>query len=90
MNEIVNSQYGESLFLRAEEIRDVTGRVRYLAQIRWFLNNGIVALQDADGRPVVSRAALSAKMGAPDRTKGVRATEPNWSELNAKSKTTGK
>lgn len=90
MNEIVNSQYEESPFLRAEEIRGVTGRVRYRAQIRWFQNNGVVALQDADGRPVVSRAALSEKLGATDRTKGVRATEPNWSEINAKSKKTGK
>lgn len=51
------------LYLTMDEIRGVTGRVKFGAQIRWFRHNGFTVLQRADGIPLISRAHFEARMG---------------------------
>ena len=53
----------ESINLTHEEIQQVTGRVKACAQLKWFRENGFIAMVRADGRPLVSRAHFELKMG---------------------------
>lgn len=70
------------MILSTDELRKLTGRVRYSAQLRWLRANGFAALQDADGRPLVLRSTIEARMGdaSPARTRNI---SPNWSALDA-------
>lgn len=43
------------MFLTADELRELTGRVRWSAQIRWLRDNHWAHTVTADGRPVVSK-----------------------------------
>ncbi|MCR4346495.1 MAG: DUF4224 domain-containing protein [Sulfuricaulis sp.] len=76
------------MFLTTDEMRDLTGRVRHGAQTRWLRANGFEALRDADGRPLVLRAAVEVRMGAtlPFSTRS-RGAEPNWDTLNVTAET---
>ena len=49
--------------LTPEEIQDITGRRMASAQVRWFRKNGFTVLQRADGKPLICRAPILAKMG---------------------------
>jgi hypothetical protein len=57
--------------LTLEEIKEITGRVKATAQIRWLRQHGFTVLPRADGRPLVSRAHFEAKMGG-----GLSLTKP--------------
>lgn len=78
------------MFLTRAEIGQLTGRVRYGAQLRWLCANGFESLRDADGRPLVLRAAIDARMGAtlpaPVHSRGNSGRSPNWNALNAPRK----
>ena len=74
------------MFLSADELRKLTGRMKHSAQLCWLRTNGFVALQDADGRPLVLRAAVEARMGAPIGAHDHHQQEPNWSALDAATK----
>lgn len=69
-----------TLHLTKAELRDVTGYKRPDAQLRWFRKNGFVALQRADGMPLVSRAHFEAMMGAATGRKGAE-PEPDFEAL---------
>jgi hypothetical protein len=43
------------MFLTADELAELTGRIRPSAQIRWLLEHHWAYAVRADGRPVVSR-----------------------------------
>lgn len=78
------------LHLTAEEIKAITGRVKYKCQIRHFREVlQIEAVPDADGRPIVLRAAYEARMGAPihSQTPRRKGGAPNWAALDAQKKT---
>lgn len=78
------------MFLSRAEIGHLTGRMRYGAQIRWLRANGFESLRDADGRPLVLRAVIEARMGAAlpasVHSRGDSGRSPNWNALDAPSK----
>lgn len=51
------------IYLTLDEIKGITGRIKSVAQIRWFRQNGFTVLQRADGMPLISRAHFEVKMG---------------------------
>lgn len=75
------------LFLTADELRDLTGRERPSAQIKWLRANGFDVMVRADGLPRVLRAMVEARMGAPSRLTDHSPAKPDWSSLDAKRKT---
>jgi len=75
------------LFLTADELRDLTGRARPGAQIKWLRANGFDVVVRADGLPRVLRAAVEARMGAPIRPTEPSPVKPDWSSLDATRKT---
>ena len=52
-----------SIHLTQEELKAITGRSRWNAQLRWLRSNGFTVLQRADGMPLVSRAHFELVMG---------------------------
>jgi hypothetical protein len=75
----------EPIHLTAEELQQITGRIRYSAQLRWLRANGFVYLRRADGMPLVARSHFEAMMSGLSNQKPAR-TEPNWSALDAPKK----
>jgi hypothetical protein len=65
-------------FLTEEELRHITGRRRYSAQIRALTHMGIGHVVRPDGRPIVTRRSLEISLSgsAYDRT-----AEPDFSSL---------
>jgi hypothetical protein len=65
-------------FLTEEELRHVTGRRRYRAQIRALARMGIAHIVRPDGRPIVTRQSLEVSVSGAgsDRT-----GEPDFSSL---------
>ena len=73
------------MFLTVKELIELTGLTRPSAQIRWLRLNGLDVLVRADGRPIVSRAAVECKLGTSPRI--AKPEEPDWGTLNVTSKT---
>lgn len=71
------------MFLTGNELLELTGRSRPSAQIRWLRQNGFEVLQRADGRPLVLRSAIAARMGIASEMRRHVLSEPNWSALDA-------
>jgi hypothetical protein len=69
------------LLLTPTELRDLTGYKRAGDQSRWLAQNRVPHALNAAGKPVVSRAAVEAFLGAPVASAG--APEPNWSAIGA-------
>lgn len=67
--------------LTFEEIREITGRVKATAQIRWLRQHGFTVLPRADGKPLVSRAHFEAKMGGHLSQSKPQVYEPDYSTL---------
>lgn len=51
------------IYLSVEELREITGRIKPSAQIRWLRQQGFTVLVRANGRPLVSRAHFEVVMG---------------------------
>jgi hypothetical protein len=69
------------MFLTADEIHVLTGRVRPSAQVRWLRQHGYRHTVNALGSPVVAVAEANRKLVG-----GVRsAQEPNWEGLKGHS-----
>lgn len=67
--------------LTLQEIRDITGRCKPSAQIRWLQSMGFTVLKRADGKPLISRAHFELKMGGSvERTK-TQTYEPNFGAI---------
>lgn len=49
--------------LTPEEVKSITGFIKFSAQIRWLRANGFIVLERADGKPVISRSHFELKMG---------------------------
>ena len=50
------------MFLSADEVRELTGRTRASAQVRWLAGNGLRFVLGADGRPRVLRAEVEGRL----------------------------
>jgi hypothetical protein len=70
-------------YLTALEIEQLTGRTRHKAQLRQLARQGIPATTDADGRPLVLRAARDSIMSARSPTPKKRQAGEliNWNAI---------
>lgn len=68
-------------YLTPTEIRELTGRTRYKAQLRQLAKQGIPAVRDADGRPLVLRTVRDSIMAASPTTAKQRANGPRWDKM---------
>jgi hypothetical protein len=71
--------------LTADEVAAITGTSRRARQFEWLLANGITAVPDVVGRPVVLRAAVEAMLMPGTRTRSARKTEPDLSALRKRN-----
>jgi len=69
------------IYLTIEELKEITGRVKAAAQIRWFRSQGFTVLLRADGRPLVSRNHFEAMMGGQHYQSKELVYEPDFSTL---------
>ncbi len=69
------------IYLTIEELREVTGRVKASAQIRWLRSQGFTVLARADGRPLVSRSHFEAMMGGQHYQSKSPVYEPDFSSF---------
>jgi len=58
------------MLLTEQELKELTGRVRPSAQVRWFKAHGWPFEQDADGRPKVLRSVSVARLGGSAQNDG--------------------
>ena len=68
-----------TIHLKTEELREITGKVKPSAQVRVLRALGLTVKIRPDGRPLVSRAHFEAVMGGflfPTKT---RTVEPDFS-----------
>lgn len=68
------------MFLNDGELRQLTGRQRASAQIRWLQDHGWKFTTNALGDPVVAIAEASRKLVGGDVKK--RSKEPNWEAMH--------
>ena len=70
------------MFLSDNELKQLTGKTRHSAQIRWLQEQGWKFTVNALGEPVVMAAEASRHLlGGARSTKG-----PNWEALNGSKK----
>ena len=69
------------IYLTIEELKEITGRVKASAQIRWLRSQGFTVLPRADGRPLVSRNHFEAMMGGQHYQSKAEVHEPDFSAL---------
>lgn len=67
--------------LTSDELKEITGRQKATAQLRWLRRNGFTALLRADGIPLVSRAHFEAKMGGYLPRSKPQNFEPNFGAI---------
>lgn len=70
------------MFLTAQELKDLTGRIYAKSQIKWLNERGYPFELDARGRPKVLKNFVELKMGIPAR-KIKKSSEPNFDALRA-------
>lgn len=71
------------LFLTADQLQILTGRRRPGAQLRWLRQQGIEAVQAADGRVVVAESAVLRRLGIRTTRRDRESAFPDWAALNA-------
>lgn len=69
------------IYLTIEELKEITGRVKASAQIKWLRSQGFTVLPRADGRPLVSRNHFETMMGGQHYLTKVQVYEPDFSTL---------
>lgn len=69
------------MFLTEHEIRQLTGRQRPSAQVRWLRQHGYRLTVNALGAPIVAVAEANRKLVGGTKT----AQEPNWEAMNGKA-----
>ncbi|MCY1308453.1 hypothetical protein D9M68_138980 [compost metagenome] len=57
------------MFLTSDEVRDLTGRTRASAQIRWLDEHRFGYVIGADGRPKVLREVVLSRLGSNQQQK---------------------
>lgn len=68
-------------YLTPEELYELTRRVKHKAQLRQLAKQGIPAITDADGRPLVLRAVRDSIMAGSTTTAKQRANGPRWDKM---------
>lgn len=71
------------IFLTRSELRELTGRVQYSAQIKVLRSMGIEHRARPDGSLAVLRVHIEQLFGVAVKTKLNQFQEPNWGALNA-------
>lgn len=73
-----------SMFLEAEEVRELTQRVHYASQVKVLRSMGIEHRARPDGSLAILRAHVEQALGltAPKKRKAT-SSEPDWSALDA-------
>ena len=69
------------IYLTIEELKEITGRVKATAQIKWLRSKGFTVLLRADNRPLVSRNHFEAMMGGKHYQSKAQVHEPDFSSL---------
>ena len=69
------------IYLTIEELREITGRVKASAQIRWLRGQGFTVVPRADGRPLVSRSHFETVMGGQHYSSKPKDYQPDFSTL---------
>lgn len=72
----------EKILLTKQDINELTGFVRPSLQKRWLLDNNIIFLVAADGKPRVLLSELENKMIDLRSKKNRKLIEPNFEALN--------
>ena len=67
--------------LTAEELREITGKVKPSAQVRVLRTLGFTVKLRPDGRPLMSRAHFEALMGGLPSSTKAQEYEPDFSTL---------
>jgi hypothetical protein len=75
-----------SMFLRADEIREMTQRMHHKAQAAALNALGIVHKLRADGSPLVLRAHVEEALGMRRGTRKSKEPEINWTAINTSPK----
>ena len=75
----------QSMFLSKDELRALTARVQYAAQVRTLRAMGIQHCVRPDGSVAVMRSHIETVFGIQSRTTTRTPTEPNWGALHATS-----
>lgn len=75
----------EPMFLSKAELKALTNRMQYAAQIRTLRAMGIQHCVRPDGSVAVMRSHIEAIFGLQNRAISRTPTEPNWGALHAAS-----
>lgn len=70
-----------------DEIRQITGKKRVSAQVRWLQRHGWIFVVNGSGKVVVARSQAEAKLNPPithQITHNTGQDAPDWSGWNAK------
>lgn len=78
-----------SIRLSRAELRAITGAARKHAQFDWCRQNGIPAVEDVRGYPVVLREAVLAKLLPKGASAPRKRTEPDLSALQGRRAANG-
>lgn len=71
----------ESVFLNPEELKEMTGRMQYRAQIRVLRALGIEHKVRPDGSPLVLRAHVETQLGGALPSAKMKSAQPNWGAM---------
>lgn len=75
----------EPMFLSKAELKALTNRIQYAAQVRTLRAMGIQHCVRPDGSVAVMRSHIEAVFGIENRPASRTPTEPNWGALHATS-----
>lgn len=75
----------QPMFLSKDELRDLTNRIQYAAQIRTLRAMGIQHCVRPDGSIAVMRSHVEVLFGVQNRSGARAPVEPNWGAIHATS-----
>jgi uncharacterized protein DUF4224 len=70
------------IYLTFEELKEITGRVKSSAQIRYLRSQGFTVIPRADGSPLISRTHFEVMMGGSHYSSKPQNFEPDFSSFH--------
>lgn len=70
------------IYLTSDEVREITGRVKASAQIRFLRSQGFTVIPRADGTPLISRTHFEVMMGGSHYSSKPQNFEPDFSSFH--------
>lgn len=70
------------MFLNPDEIKQLTGKMRSDAQVRWLRTMGITHKINGNGDPIILKAHIE-KVFDGSYAESKNKEEPNWNAINA-------